>query len=111
MWQGGGEETGGLLPAGAVKELVRDAPADRAAALEGGTLVDEDLLQDEVVAVQVEVVLRVCSSRFDRLGDVAGRVLRRELELRQGVRHLHALDRVGHEPRLAGRAPDKPLHC
>src|SRR6266567_1479952 len=41
--------------AGAVEELVRHAPADRTAALERRPLVDQDLLQDKVVAVQVEV--------------------------------------------------------
>src|SRR4029077_12391501 len=71
--------------AGAVKELVRHAPADRPAALERGALVDEDLLENQVVAVQVEVVLRIGRCRLDRLGDVARGVLRRELELRERV--------------------------
>src|SRR5260370_1051889 len=73
--------------------------------------VDEQLLDHQVFAIEVEVVLGVGSRGLDRLGDIARGVLGRELQVRQGFRHLHAFDGVGHEPRFARRAAHVPLHC
>src|SRR5690349_19719028 len=88
---------------GAVEVLVRHAAADRAPAPERRPFVDEQLLEHEVVAVEVEVVLGVRGRGLDRLCDVAGGVLGRELEVREGLRHLHPLDGVGDQARLARR--------
>src|SRR5713226_4107185 len=91
-----------------VKQLLIDegpAPAVRR------PLGDEQLFDHQVFAIEVEVVLGVGSRRLDRLGDVARGVLGRELEVREGFRHLHTLDGVGHEPRFARRAAHVSLHC
>src|SRR5438045_2372664 len=74
--------------AGAVEELVRHAPAHRAAALVRRALVDAQLLEDQVLTVEVEVVLRVGSGGADGLGHLARGMLRGNLEVREGVRHL-----------------------
>src|SRR5216684_62406 len=97
--------------AGAVEELVRHAAADRPAPPICRAFVDEQLLDHQVFAIEVEVVLGVGSRGLDRLGDIARGVLGRELQVRQGFRHLHALDGVGHEPRFARRTAHVPLHC
>src|SRR5713101_320126 len=67
-------------------------------------------LNHEVLAVQVEVVLGVCGRRLDGLGHVAGCVLRRELQVRESVRHLHAGDGVRNQPRFARRAAYESLN-
>src|SRR5439155_8766872 len=63
---------------GAVEILMRHAAAHGATTAKGRPLVDEQLLEHEVVAVEVEVVLGVGGGRLDRLGHVAGGVLGRE---------------------------------
>src|SRR6266849_700255 len=95
---------------GAVDELVRHAAAHRPAPPVRRTLVDEQLLENEVVAVEVEVVLGVGRGGLDRLGHVACGVLRRELEVRERFGHFHALHGVGHQPRFARRAAYVPLN-
>src|SRR5438874_9652061 len=89
---------------------MRHAAAHGTTPAKGRPLVDEQLLEHEVVAVEVEVVLGVGGGRLDRLGHVAGGVLGRELEVRQSVRHLHPFDGVGDQARLARRPANKPLH-
>src|SRR5947209_20502474 len=96
--------------AGAVEVLVRHAAADRPPPLVRHALVDQQLLDHQVVAVEVEVVLGVRRRGLDRLRDLLRGVLRGHREERERIGHLQTGDRVRDQPRLARGAADKSLN-
>src|SRR6476661_8810186 len=78
----------------------------RLEALDRRALVGDGIEDDQILGGQVVVVLRVGRRALEHTGDVGRGLLRHEPQQGGGLLDRLALDRLGHEARLAGRGAE-----
>src|SRR5512147_1998632 len=78
----------------------------RLEALDRGALVRDGIDDDQVLGRQAVVVLRVRGRALEDARDVGRSLLRHEAQRSRGLLDLHALDRLGDQAGLAGRAAE-----